>query len=417
MTNDTKEKIIDYIKDKESFSIPEVQSALDMDYGTVREAFTELEIDKNIEFLEGIVYKFLGISKENDDRPSRPGERRRVISDWSSFFDNDDKKDEKDESDTSWESLFSNSSDDDKDEEKDDSKKSSIDWDSIFSSDSKDDDDDDDDDDIFGVDPAFSKFFASSPYNDRNGGPIPEPRDNKVDLSYFKLIQNKIEDKENTFTPSINVLMPRTDKKLEIHIEEDDDGDSYFHDGDQIKEYIRSLAAGLDSDTVNKWCEIASGYIFVKPLYGVYVNGKYLLSVPKKALESKYHRKVHEFVSDIDMITRHINKVVHQRKKYEIESFDSELRSKYADLAEKVLESDIGFESVLEFIEKVVELEPNAHAGTITHLLLRCGIISIRKQNPNKQKIIDFCSKARKEHSAAINIYFMMKKAAEIEEG
>ena len=68
MTTTTKNTVIKHIKEKVEFSIPTLQSELGLEYGEIRDIISELEEEKKIEFLEGIVYKWVvPDEKESDD--------------------------------------------------------------------------------------------------------------------------------------------------------------------------------------------------------------------------------------------------------------------------------------------------------------------------------------------------------------
>ncbi len=395
MRNTARDNIEALIKGKESFSIPMIQIELGLDYGEVREVVGDLVEEEKVEFLEGIVYKWVESKEEKDD-------------------DDDSSEDDH----TSWLDAFLNDDDDDKNNDKDKEKEKDddpLDFDSflksIMSINSinaedllREDDTDWDIDDIGNL--TKSK-----------GGPLPEISDEVLPL--FRLIsdQRDYDPSEGIFRPMIDVSLPGASEPLDIHVAktEEDESRRYFHDGGKLTEYIRSLAEGLESSTVNGWQKLIEKWIPQYDLHGIYEDGLFKYYVSDTVTYELFHRAIAYFITDIMKVVGLINTLIIRYRECRVTDGVDRF-----DLSEHLLKSNISFESIPEFIEKILELEPEANADTINHVFFGCAMSAIRQRHPKKREIMDLSKKGRDHHGAPTIIYLIMKdvkKILETQEG
>ena len=67
-----------FISDKESFSIPMIQSELGLDYGEIREIISDLIDEEKVAFLGGILYKWTSIEEKNNDSRLRGSSNQEI---------------------------------------------------------------------------------------------------------------------------------------------------------------------------------------------------------------------------------------------------------------------------------------------------------------------------------------------------
>lgn len=399
-----------FIKDKETFSIPMIQSDLGLDYGEIREIISDLVDEEKVEFLEGIVYKSVESKEEKDDDSSSDNN----LFSWDDLFSDDDDDDDNNSNnntDTSskntpfW--LDSLMSDDDDEENK------------------KTEDEDDDSSSVFSdflkAMRSINSINANDIFNsivskletadvdklmESNGGPLPDLNDGEMPLSFFTSNQKEYDSDKNTFRPKIDIFIPESNNPLVIHVAEsvNDESDYYFHDNGTITDYIRSLAEGLNKSTVNSWQKLIEKWLEKHGLNGRYEDGHYKYYVPGMMTHESFHRALSCFVADVMKIVDIIDMII---RYYKDKCYISPISN--SDLAERLLQSDISFESITEFFNEIISIDPMIDANTINHMFLRCAIAAIRQNHPKKNKIMDLSREGRKNSGALAAIYLIIR--------
>ncbi len=379
MSNNAKEKIIDYIKAKECFSIPMIQNDLSLDYGIVREVICELEGDEKVTFLEGIVYKWTAPKDENNNNEKEDDSKIAPESPFSRFFKNHlSRRQETDEI--------------------------------------KDNKDEDGGDAVNFVDSVFRTRFESTGnflqkkrLLESNGGPFPEYPKNDLSLIQYISLQRDAEDAENAFLPRLDVHIPEINKRLVIHTG-DSPGLSFFHDNGLLAEYIKSKALGLDSAAISRWHDLVEDRIDEIGVCGSYSEGVFRYYVPDSADYKRYSESLSTFIDSISKSIEYVNMTIKKKGTKDLLEDFRNIRSKHDDIADKILASDISFDDLTEFIEKVIEIEPTATAETVSRIFTKCSIKASVCGAQKRAQIISFCNKARYEYRSAVTVYFLLKQ-------
>lgn len=396
------DRIKAFINDKESFSIPMIQSELGLDYGEIREIISDLIDEEKVEFLGGILYKWISIEEKINDSSSD----NNTFS-WDNLF-NDDDDDDDTSSESDSDSWLDNLMIDDDDEEN-----------------KKTEDEDDDSSSVFSdflktlrsfnsinVDDILQDIVFDLEIDDvdklaeSNGGPLPDLNDGEMPLSFFTSNQKEYDSDKNTFRPKIDIFIPESNNPLVIHVAEsvNDESDYYFHDNGTLSDYIRSLAEGLNRSTVNSWQKLIETWLTKHGLNGRYEDGHYKYYVPSMMTHESFHRALSCFVADVMKIVDIIDMII---KYYKDKCYISPISN--SDLAERLLQSDISFESITEFFDEIISIDPMIDANTINHMFLRCAIAAIRQNHPKKNKIMDLSREGRKNSGALAAIYLIIR--------
>lgn len=398
MSNTAKEKIIDFIKTKESFSIPTIQKEIGLDYGEIREVISDLEDEKKVEFLEGIVYKWVAKEEKKEENEDSGKDSsfdnflsKRLRRPWKRHdLDEDKDTEEKDDSDPQ-ENLFADLFNEDS-PKKDPLNPRKFSW-----------EDYDDDDEIS----VTEKLLES------NGGPLPEFPDKAINLLHYVSRQRKSCVPEDSFLPKLDITIPGINKPLIVYVHGEEDN-SYFYDNGLVAEYIKSKAQHLDDGLIQDWHDIIDARISELGIQGAYVDEEFRYYVPDFAKYEVFEDSLSAFTTSVSKIIDYVKITLdNKRTRDTIDDF-KHLKLKHDDIINGVLNSDIGFEDITEFIEKVIEIEPEANSETISHLFVRCSVRAISTDHPQKDKIINFCAKARREYSSSIIVYFILRKVRSI---
>lgn len=391
-----------FISDKESFSIPMIQSELGLDYGEIREIISDLIDEEKVAFLGGILYKWISIEEKINDSSSD----NNTFS-WDNLF-NDDDDDDDTSSESDSDSWLDNLLIDDDDEEN-----------------KKTEDEDDDSSSVFSdflktlssfnsidVDDILQNIVDDLEIDDvdklteSNGGPLPDLNDGEMPLSFFTSNQKEYDSDKNTFRPKIDIFIPESNTPLVIHVAKsvNDESDYYFHDDGTLTDYIRSLAEGLNKSTVNSWQKLIEKWLEKHGLNGRYEDGYYKYYVPGMMTYESFHQALSCFVADVMKIVDIIDMII---RYYKDKCYISPISN--SDLAERLLQSDISFESITEFFDEIISIDPMIDANTINHMFLRCAIAAIRQNHPKKNKIMDLSREGRKNSGALAAIYLIIR--------
>lgn len=397
-----------FIKKKGDFSIPMIQTELGLDYGEIREIISDLVDEEKVVLLGGILYKWILFEEENNDNGD---DKKDTTPSWlDNFFkdddddDDDDADDDNDENDStdSWLDNLLKDDDDDEDdsEQKDDSSLSFDDFlKAIMSTNTI------DIGDPFKKDTDWN-FGDINKLTKSNGGPLPEIDDKLIPLSHLMMKQRDYDRLDNTFLPVTCISLPDKSDPLKIHVSKADDGelDSYLHDNGQFIEYVRSLADGLEDDVANGWQKLIERLITGLDLNGRYEDGRFKYYVTEYMTYEAFNHSLAGFIIDIMEGVNLVNAII---KGYR-ETASNDDVDRY-DLAEHILKTDISFESIPEFVDKVRELKPKANADTINRLFLVCAMSAIRERHPKKIQIMDLSKKGRANSGATPAIHLIMK--------
>jgi hypothetical protein len=379
-----------------------IQSELGLDYGEIREIISDLIDEEKVAFLGGILYKWTSIEEKNNDSSSD----NNTFS-WDNLF-NDDDDDDDTSSESDSDSWLDNLLIDDDDEENKKTEDEDDDSSSVFS-------------DFLKTLRSFNSINADDilqnivddleiddvdKLTESNGGPLPDLNDGEMPLSFFTSNQKEYDSDKNTFRPKIDIFIPENNNPLVIHVAKsvNDESDYYFHDNGTLTDYIRSLAEGLNKSTVNSWQKLIEKWLEKHGLNGRYEDGYYKYYVPGMMTHESFHQALSCFVADVMKIVDIIDMII---KYYKDKCYISPISN--SDLAERLLQSDISFESITEFFDEIISIDPMIDANTINHMFLRCAIAAIRQDHPKKSKIMDLSREGRKNSGALAAIYLIIR--------
>jgi hypothetical protein len=379
-----------------------IQSELGLDYGEIREIISDLIDEEKVAFLGGILYKWISIEEKNNDSSSD----NNTFS-WDNLF-NDDDDDDDTSSESDSDSWLDNLLIDDDDEENKKTEDEDDDSSSVFS-------------DFLKTLRSFNSINADDilqnivddleiddvdKLTESNGGPLPDLNDGEMPLSFFTSNQKEYDSDKNTFRPKIDIFIPENNNPLVIHVAKsvNDESDYYFHDNGTLTDYIRSLAEGLNKSTVNSWQKLIEKWLAKHGLNGIYEDGHYKYYVPSMMTHESFHQALSCFVADVMKIVDIIDMII---KYYKDKCYISPISN--SDLAERLLQSDISFESITEFFDEIISIDPMIDANTINHMFLRCAIAAIRQNHPKKNKVMDLSREGRKNSGALAAIYLIIR--------
>ena len=432
MTTTTKDTVIQHIKEKVEFSIPTLQSELGLEYGEIRDIISELEEEKKIEFLEGIVYKW-------------------AVPDEKESEDDDKDDDENDDSDDSLKALFDRPFYkhprhrppsflfDDSDEISDDESSSSEE-----SDDSSDSDEDTSFNLMFKDSNDLSSFleFLSKKAGELDsfiegiggekkhllletkGGPLPNLDDDEI--SIYKFIEpynykrENIDLENNEFHGAVDMTIPDIDEPFHIFTEEKEEEDEeeeklYFHDNGVVVKYIKHKAKDLNTTIKYEWLELIQKYSREICPSGSFVGDKYTLPIKKYDSYKNYNAALATFTTEVFNIISYVNTMLERNS---TQSLFADLHNNSTNLHEEVAEKVIShfgsFTGLTDYLDKLVEICPEANSRTASRVALKAPIVAFKNRHPRRREITRFFSGMNGEKDSSLIIYFIIKKIKEI---
>ena len=362
--------------------IPFLQSELNFTYREIREAISELEKEKKVEFLGGIVYKWSPPQTDSDE-------------------DDDDDKMTLDEARKSI-------------EKKDAMARKHIirkmrGLDSHFPFD----DDDDDDDDAF----LFDDTALDSDSNlllVSNGGPIPNVATENVGITQFIAQQREYNLQDKSFSPRLNVTIPDINEKLIFHTFERF-SNWYIHDGGIASKYIRSKALGLEEDMAGAWYDLIVENVPHAMMNCKFGEDKLILSIDDYAPLTYFEERVSHLSTTIGQLIAFTDYIIKRQNRIDIlKSFHVPFEE-YDRIANGLLDSGVEFENLTEVVEKILEIYPEATSEIVNKVLMRCAAVALRREDENAEKIIEFYGKVKNNYTYSLTVYFIMKQVENIQ--
>ena len=375
-----KETIAEFIEDKDSFSIPYLQSELNFTYGEIREAITELEKEKKVEFLGGIVYKWAppqtDFDEDDDDEMSLEEVRKSIAKEIAMTRKRVIRK---------MRGL-----------------------DSRFPFD----DDDDDDDDAF----LFDDTALDSDSNlllVSNGGPIPNVATENVSITQFIAQQREYNLQDKSFSPRLNVTIPDINEKLMFHAFERF-SNWYIHDGGIASKYIRSKALGLEEDMAKAWYDLIVENVPRAMVSCKFGEDRLILSVDDYAPLTYFEERVSHLSTTIGQLIAFTDYIIKRQNRIDtLKSFHVPFEE-YDRIATALLDSGVEFENLTEVVEKILEIYPEATSEIVNKVLMRCAAVALRREDENAEKIIEFYGKVKNNYTYSLTVYFIMKQVENI---
>ena len=411
MTTKERDNVIDYMKAHTIFTVPQIQDALRLDYGDVRNVITDMEDDKNVEFLEGIVYKWVGVIKENEDDSDddvedsdedtsseprrRPIDRRRFTFPWlrsdsasSEDTNDEDQSEDKDED-----------ADEDEDEDSDSKAKALSDFLSFLDETMEGDIDEE----------------KANPLYETLGGPIPHLPRGYISFQEYMARKNNHNLLADICMPQLSIRLPGAKENLTIHFVNDGDN-CYIHDNEALTNYIKSKAEFLPPDTVAGWYKLIVEHIpHTKSCFDE--EGRFRLKIDASDRLLCHHDAFMNLIGDIERVVEFTESVLRKKWRKDFLEFSrSEARKNTLSMAESILAGDIDFTKPLWFIPKVLELDPTANSECINNVLSKMVVAASRTNHKYKDNVISTYKRMRAAGGRITTVHFIMKQVDEIEE-
>ena len=416
----TKEKVIDYIKEKVEFSAPMLQDALELEYGEVRKVISELEDEKKIEFLEGIVYKWI-VTDEEESNNDNDG------------YDDDDNDDDKR---TPFEKLFARRTPhrppsflfddpDDSDNSNDDTSDSDDDDDGIFKS-------------LFGDKSELDTFFECIIKEDReitgfvdsitdeikdkllepNGGPLPDLGEENMSIEKFAAPyiykRRDVDVEDNAFPHAVKMIVPNIDEPFHIFMDGGDE-DHHFHDNGVVVKYIKSKAKDLDAINTYKWVELIKKCSREVCEIGSFDGDIYKLPVKKLDDFRNFNAALSAFTTEVLNIISYVNTILERNSSSSLFfPHTNNLVNQHDEIAAKIVELYDSTDTLTDYLDKIVEICPDANARTAIRVAFKCPLVALKLRHPQKRAISNFFHDVSCKDDTAIIVYFVIRKINDI---
>ena len=412
MTDTTRYRIINFIKEKIEFSIPMIQNDLEIEYGEIRNVISDLEDEKKIEFLEGIVYKWVvNDEEEGDDDNDDDGDddltpferlfaRRQEHRPPSFLFDNSDESDEdtsdsKDDDNNIFKSLFDDPSDLDNF------------VDSVFKNESE-----------------VTDFIDSisdetkSKLLEPNGGPLPDLNEDTVSIHKFiapyNFKRDDIDVEDNAFPHAVKMIIPDIDEPFHI-FRGGDDENHHFHDNGVVVKYIRHKAKDLDAITKYKWIELIKKCSRDICESGHFDGDIYKLPVPEIDDYKSFRSALATFTTEVLNIIYYVNATLERNSINSLFiDLHNNIASRHEEIGEKIIESYDNIDTLTDYLDKIVEICPEANSKTAIRVAIKVPLVAIKLRHPKRREIARFFNDISCENETSVIVYFIMKKINDI---